>query len=69
LTPIERLPKGLPDWFTAKDADGDGQVSMAEFAADWTPAKVAEFSRYDLNGDGIITASECLKAEKRSQRH
>ena len=30
----------------------------------WTPEKVAEFARYDLNHDGIITADECLKVEK-----
>ena len=66
LTPKERLPKGLPDWFLQKDADGDGQVLMAEFATDWTPGAAAEFARYDLNRDGIITAAECLKVEKRS---
>ena len=66
LTPKERLPKGLPDWFVQKDADGDGQITMAEFASDLTPAAAAEFARYDLNRDGIITAAECLKVEKRS---
>ena len=39
---------------------------MAEFASEWTPAVAAEFDRYDLNHDGIITAAECLKVEKRS---
>jgi len=64
LTPLERLPKGLPDWFVQKDADGDGQISMAEFAAEWTDAKAAEFQKYDLNNDGIMTPEECLRAEK-----
>lgn len=64
LTPLERLPKGLPDWFIQKDTDGDGQVSMAEFAADWNDTKAAEFQKYDLNNDGIITPAECLRAEK-----
>jgi Ca2+-binding EF-hand superfamily protein len=63
-TATERLPSGLPDWFLQKDADADGQVSMAEFATEWTDAKVAEFRRYDLNGDGVITAAECLAVEK-----
>ncbi len=62
-TPQERLPKGLPAWFLAK-ADADGQITMAEFTDNWTPEKVAEFARYDLNHDGIITAAECLKVEK-----
>ncbi len=64
LTAHERLPKGLPDWFLEKDVDGDGQITMAEFTTNWTPDKVAEFARYDLNHDGIITAAECLKVEK-----
>jgi len=64
LTAHERLPKGLPDWFLEKDVDGDGQITMAEFTTNWTPDKVAEFARYDLNHDGIITSAECLKVEK-----
>ncbi len=63
-TAMERLPSGLPNWFFEKDANADGQVSMAEFTTDWTEAKLAEFMRYDLNGDGIITPAECLAAEK-----
>ena len=58
------MPKGLPDWFLEKDANGDGQITMAEYTDNWTPEKVAEFARYDLNHDGIITAAECLKVEK-----
>ncbi len=62
LTPKERLPAGLPDWFLRKDVDGDGQVTMAEFASEWTPEAAEEFAKYDLNGDGVITPAECLKA-------
>jgi len=68
LTPRERLT-GLPEWFLRKDADGDGQVTMAEYAKDCTPAEAVEFDRLDLNHDGITTAAECLKGEKRSDRH
>ncbi len=60
-TPAERLPEGLPDWFLRLDSDGDGQIMMHEFATTWTDAKASEFSKYDLNGDGIITPEECLK--------
>ena len=59
-SPQERLPKGLPSWFIERDEDMDGQVSMAEFAKEWTDAKVKEFFRYDKNRDGIITPEECL---------
>jgi hypothetical protein len=40
---------------------------MAEFADAWTPAEVAEFSRYDLNNDGMVTPRECLKVEKNAK--
>lgn len=60
LTPTERLPKGLPDWFTRNDTDGDGQILMSEYAPAWTDATAAEFMKYDLNGDGFITPKECL---------
>ncbi|MGO9798546.1 MAG: hypothetical protein ACLPQ0_03705 [Candidatus Binatus sp.] len=43
LTPAERLPKGLPQWFLDKDRNGNGQITMAEFATDWTPEAAAEF--------------------------
>jgi Ca2+-binding EF-hand superfamily protein len=66
LSPQERLPPGLPDWFLRKDADGDGQVSMAEYArSDWSDSLAEEFNKYDLNGDGIITPEECLKASSK----
>ncbi len=64
LTPKERLPSGLPEWFSRKDADGDGQVSMAEYSRAWSDEMARDFSKYDLNGDGIVTAWECLKAKK-----
>jgi hypothetical protein len=64
-TPSERgLPKGLPPWFFDDDLDKDGQVSMAEFASQWTDEKAAEFQQYDLNQDGYITTEECVKSLK-----
>ena len=62
LSATARLPKGLPDWFLKKDADADGQVSMAEYASSWTDALVAEFVKLDANHDGFITPHECLQA-------
>lgn len=65
LSPTERLPEGLPTWFTRNDTNGDGQITMAEYTTTWTDEKAAEFARYDLNGDGIITPKECLAVEKK----
>lgn len=60
----ERLPKGLPDWFARNDADGDGQVVMAEYASLWSETKATEFAKFDLDGDGVITPRECLRAQE-----
>ncbi|MGI8982580.1 MAG: hypothetical protein ACR2FY_25390 [Pirellulaceae bacterium] len=65
LTPTERLPKGMPDWFLKNDADGDGQIMMSEYSTSWTTATAADFAKYDLDGDGIITPNECLEVEKK----
>jgi len=64
LTAQERLPAGVPPWFRDSDANQDGQVSMAEYAKDWSDAVVEKFVSYDLNNDGIITPAECLAVEK-----
>lgn len=64
-TPAERLPAGLPDWFSVKDSNGDGQVSMAEYAHAWSDSAASEFARYDLNNDGLITPQECLRSAKK----
>ena len=57
-----RLPDGLPGFFTDKDANQDGQVTMAEYATQWSDAVVAEYFKSDLNSDGVITAEEALRA-------
>ncbi|NQT40836.1 MAG: hypothetical protein HQ581_25295, partial [Planctomycetes bacterium] len=59
-TPAERLPKGLPDWFRAKDLDFDGQVAMREYADEWSAELVAEFRYHDENHDGVITPAEAI---------
>ncbi len=58
--PHERLPEGLPDWFLERDVNMDGQVSMWEFADEWTDEKVHKFFQYDGNNDGVITVEEAL---------
>ncbi|MGQ9576396.1 MAG: hypothetical protein ACUVUC_13865 [Thermoguttaceae bacterium] len=49
-------------WFIQRDANQDGQVSMAEYASRWTESLVAEFNRFDANRDGLIEPKECLAA-------
>lgn len=63
-TVTERLPKGLPDWFARSDANIDGQVAMSEFATSWSDSTLKEFSQFDLNHDGFITAKEALRGRE-----
>ncbi|MCA9130816.1 MAG: hypothetical protein KDB22_27215 [Planctomycetales bacterium] len=56
--------KGLPDFFNQRDADGDGQITLGEYAAPITDEALNEFLTYDLNQDGIIEPRECLIAVK-----
>ncbi|NUQ62646.1 MAG: hypothetical protein HUU20_09165 [Pirellulales bacterium] len=58
--PASRLPSGLPASFLARDADGDGQLTLAEFAPKKSKAELDEFARLDRNSDGVITAAEYL---------
>jgi hypothetical protein len=60
-TPIERLPEGMPDWFLRNDLDADGQISMVEYASSWTDQIASEFTRLDVNSDGIITPDEAKR--------
>jgi hypothetical protein len=60
----ERLPTGLPGWFKSKDANGDGQVLMSEYSRSWSKSTVAEYRRYVLNDDGVITPKEAAKQPK-----
>ena len=53
----------LPTWFFDRDFNGDGQISMAEFADHWNDEKVREFERLDADGDGFLTVREMLQAK------
>ncbi len=57
------LSEALPIWFFELDENGDEQIAMAEFTSDWSEEKLAEFAAYDVNGDGLITASEILDSK------
>ncbi len=60
-----RRVQGLPSWFVDSDSNGDGQVSMKEFASTWNETVIEKFLQFDTNQDGYITAKECLEATKK----
>ena len=57
-----KLPKELPAWFKKLDTDKDGQVALYE----WRKAgkDIDEFSEWDRNNDGYITAEEALYKQR-----
>jgi len=66
-TTYELLPEGVPAWFTERDKDNDGQLTLLEFAngQPLTEAIIDEFENFlDLNNDGIVTVAECYTAIK-----
>ena len=60
----DNLPQGLPSWFLLRDMDGDAQLTLAEYARDGSETSIREFTRYDINGDGVVTPEECLRAPR-----
>jgi hypothetical protein len=58
------LPAGVPSWFAERDADGDGQLSLAEYSPKLLKSEIDEFNRHDSNQDGIVTAKELLGSAK-----
>ena len=66
-TTYEHLPEGVPAWFTERDKDNDGQLTLLEFAngQPLTEAIIGEFENFlDLNNDGLVTVAECYTAIK-----
>lgn len=58
VSPYERLPADIPDWFREKDQDRDGQIAMREFASKWSQSQVERFRNQDHNGDGFLSPQE-----------
>jgi subtilisin-like proprotein convertase family protein len=48
----------LPGWFYELDVNQDQQVTMLEFATEWSDEKVEQFSTLDISHDGLLTAAE-----------
>jgi hypothetical protein len=63
-----RLPPGLPDWFLKHDSDGDGQLTLSEYAESGSTSADKEFARYDRNQDGLITPREVLGGAGETRR-
>lgn len=62
----DRLPEGVPDWFSRMDKDKDGQLTMLEYAEGkpFTDGILKEFRAADRNNDGRITIAECFQHVK-----
>jgi len=62
-----QILKGTPVWFLARDKNGDGQLTLREFAPSLSTAGVAQFGKLDADSDGVITADEVRKATGKQQ--
>jgi Ca2+-binding EF-hand superfamily protein len=58
------VPQGLSDEFLRRDRDGDGQLTVAEYAPESKKENLDAFRRFDANRDGLVTAAEYLRATK-----
>jgi Ca2+-binding EF-hand superfamily protein len=57
-----RSLEGVPGFFTDKDVNKDGQLTMAEFASEWSDDLIQEFADYDFDSDGVIMSAEAVRA-------
>ena len=51
-------PTELPSSLASKDANKDGQVSMAEYSKEWDESKIQDYYKLDADKDGFITIEE-----------
>lgn len=54
----------LPSFFLSSDGNGDGQITLKEFAAVISEQTLAEFGKWDLNADGLITRREAVASNR-----
>jgi Ca2+-binding EF-hand superfamily protein len=72
-----KLPKELPSWWESLDKDKDGQIGLYEWRsaiggrelANYYGRELEVFNTHDLNGDGLITPEEWIKAELMQYEH
>jgi Ca2+-binding EF-hand superfamily protein len=58
-----KLPtRDLPSWFVDLDKDKDGQIGLYEWRSGGK--LTSEFRKYDVNGDGFLTAEEVMLVQK-----
>lgn len=58
FAPSANETAGIPRWFLARDANGDGQLTLREFAPTLSLESTAFFGRLDADSDGLITPDE-----------
>jgi len=65
--PARLRPSNLPAWFVQRDRNGDGQLSLAEFAPSDSREAVLTFQRLDASQDGLLTPQEAAGPKQPKQ--
>ena len=63
-TKSQSLPEKMPDWWSDRDKNSDGQVALSEFLTTRSQRAAKTFRNYDLNNDGMITVQEATLVEE-----
>jgi hypothetical protein len=59
--PANIRPNNLPSWFSQRDRNGDGQLSLAEFAPTRSRESIKTFQKLDTDRDGLLTPQESVR--------
>jgi Ca2+-binding EF-hand superfamily protein len=54
----------LPGWFSQRDLNGDGQLSLNEFSPTHSSESVKTFQKLDANRDGLVTPQESVRPKQ-----
>ena len=68
FAPSANETAGIPRWFLARDANGDGQLTLREFSPSLSLESTAFFGRLDTDSDGLVTPDEVREYPEKGPR-
>lgn len=68
FVPTKNRVGNLPGWFSQRDQNGDGQLSLSEFSPTHSSESVKAFQKLDVNRDGLVTSQEAVRSKQESKQ-